>query len=213
MADAAQGAPTGRRLSAPRLIVASHNQGKVREIDDLLRAYGLATVSVADLGLPVPDETSGTFAGNARQKAHAAAQATGEPALSDDSGLEVVALGGEPGVDTALWAGPERDFGVAMEKVEDRLKALGPDVDRSARFVCALCLAWPDGHDETVLGTVSGRLVWPPRGDRGFGFDPVFVPDGHDQTFAEMDPAAKHAMSHRADAFAKLIRTSLGAAP
>jgi XTP/dITP diphosphohydrolase len=185
-----------------RLVVASHNPGKVREIGDLLEPYGVAVVSAGDLGLPEPVEDGATFAENAAIKALAAARAAALPALADDSGLAVTALGGAPGIRSARWAGADKDFALAMRKVED---ALAGHADRSASFVCALCLAWPDGHAETFLGRVSGQLVWPPRGDRGFGYDPVFVPDGHAVTFAEMEPAEKHAMSHRADAFRQLV--------
>ncbi len=185
-----------------RLVVASHNRGKVREIRDLLAPFGIDVVSAGDLALPEPEETGATFAENAAIKALASATAAGGPALADDSGLAVTALGGDPGIYSARWAGPGKDFGVAMRKVED---ALAGQDDRSAHFVCALCLAWPDGHTETFEGRVDGTLVWPPRGTRGFGYDPVFLADGQDITFGEMDPAAKHAMSHRARAFKRLV--------
>lgn len=191
-----------RRFDGDRLIIASHNQGKVREIGALLAPFGIAVESAGDRGLPEPEETGATFVANAEIKALAAATAAGLPALADDSGLAVDALGGEPGIHSARWAGPERDFGAAMAAVNE---ALGDSADRRARFVCVLTLAWHDGHCESFEGTVAGTLVWPPRGDRGFGYDPIFVPDGHDVTFGEMEPAAKHAISHRADAFAKLI--------
>ncbi len=194
-----------RKFEGKRLIVASHNEGKVREIRDLLAPFGVETVSAAELALLEPDETGTTFRANAELKALAAARASGLPALSDDSGLAVAALGGDPGIYSARWAGPEKDFTVAMQKVKDALTALGKDVDRRAKFVCALTLAWPDGHCETFEGEVHGALIWPPRGDKGFGYDPVFMPTGHDITFGEMDPAAKHGMSHRADAFKQLI--------
>jgi XTP/dITP diphosphohydrolase len=189
------------------MVVASHNAGKVREIGDLLAPFGVETVSAGDLGLPEPAETEETFAGNARIKAHAAAAASGLPALADDSGLSVDALGGAPGVHTADWAETPagRDYAAAMRKVWDKLEAAAAPEPRTARFVCCLCLAWPDGHDETFLGTVEGRVVWPPRGERGFGFDPVFVPEGGAESFAEMAPEAKHAISHRADAFRQLV--------
>lgn len=201
-----------RRFRAPRLVVASHNAGKLREIADLLRPFGVAAVSAAELGLPEPEETETTFAGNARLKAHAAAKAAGLPALSDDSGLAVAALDGAPGIHSARWAEtPDgRDFGHAMRRVWDKLEATGAPEPRRATFVCALSLAWPDGHDETFLGTCAGRLVWPPRGDRGFGYDPMFLPEGHAMTFGEMEPERKHAMSHRADAFRKLVAACLG---
>lgn len=191
-----------RRFDGGRLIIASHNIGKVREIGDLLAPFGIAVESAGDRGLLEPEETGATFSANAEIKALAAATATGLPALADDSGLAVDALGGEPGIHSARWAGPERDFGAAMEKVNT---ALGGAADRRARFVCVLTLAWPDGHCESFEGTVQGTLVWPPRGSLGFGYDPIFVPAGHDTTFGEMAPAAKHAISHRADAFARLI--------
>ncbi len=190
-----------RRFAGDRLVIASHNKGKVREIADLLAAYVRAFPSAGDLGLPEPEETETTFVGNAALKARAAAAASSLPALADDSGLVVPALGGAPGIYSARWAGPEKDFAVAMRRVE---RELG-DGDPSAHFVCALALAWPDGHVEAVEGNVYGRLVFPPRGDRGFGYDPIFIPDGHDITFAEMDPDDKHRMSHRADAFAQLV--------
>jgi len=200
-----------RKLSPGRLVIASHNQGKVREIRDLLAPYGIEPVSAGELDLPEPEETGKTFAANALIKAHASA-VSGLPALSDDSGLEVRALGGRPGVYTADWAerqwfeGPEgRDWYLAMGKVEGLLAEQGPDVDRSAAFICTLALVWPDGHEEVFEGRVDGRLTWPPRGTLGFGYDPVFVPQGGMQSFAEIDPVEKHAISHRADAFRKLV--------
>ena len=191
-----------RRFSAPELVIASHNQGKVREIAALLAPFDVAVLSAAALGLDEPEETGDDFAANAGLKARAAARAAAVPALADDSGLVVPALDGAPGIHSARWAGPERDFGHAMERVERSLPA---GAGRTAWFACALALCWPDGHCETVEGRVTGALVWPPRGDRGFGYDPIFVPAGHALTFGEMDPAAKTAMSHRADAFARLI--------
>ena len=201
-----------RRFSDPKLVVASHNPGKVREIGDLLRPFGVETVSAAVLGLPEPEETETSFEGNARLKACAAAQAAGLPALSDDSGLAVEALGGEPGIYAARWAETPkgRDFGHAMRLVWEKLEAARAPEPRRAAFLCALTLAWPDGHDETFLGTCEGRIVWPPRGEKGFGYDPIFVPAGHDITFGEMEPAAKHAMSHRADAFRRLVAACFG---
>ena len=187
---------------AGALVVASHNAGKVREIGDLLAPLGVAVRSAAALGLPEPEETEDSFAGNALLKARAAAGASGLPALADDSGLAVRALGGEPGIHSARWAGPERDFALAMAKVN---RALADAGDRRAAFVCALALASPDGGEAVFEGRVEGRLVWPPRGGRGFGYDPIFVPDGHETSFGEMEPAAKHAISHRARAFAKLL--------
>lgn len=190
-----------------RLVVATHNPGKLGEIEALVAPLGIACVGAGALGLPVPEETETSFAGNALVKARAAARAAGLPALADDSGLCVDALGGEPGVRTADWAetGEGRDWDMAMRKVEERLAALGPDAPRDARFVCALALAWPDGREAVFEGEVRGRLVWPPRGERGFGYDPMFVPEGQDATFGEMDPGLKHRISHRADAFAKLL--------
>jgi XTP/dITP diphosphohydrolase len=195
-----------------RLVVASHNPGKVREIDDLIRPFGLDAVSAGDLGLAEPEETQTTFAGNARLKALAAAKASGLPALSDDSGMEVAALAGAPGVYSARWAGPTKDFRIAMQKVADELTKRGPwqSGEPVASFVCALCLALPDGTSETFEGRVEGRLVWPPRGTRGFGYDPMFLPDGQRLTFGEMDAAAKHAISHRARAFALFTAACLG---
>lgn len=187
-----------------RLIIASHNAGKVREIRDLLTPLGISVTSAAELGLDDPEETGDTFEANAALKARAAASAGGLPALSDDSGLCVNALGGEPGIYSARWAGEPRDFGKAMEKVEAAWAETGSP-DRSAFFVCVLALARPDGAVETYRGDVHGALTWPPRGEKGFGYDPVFVPEGHDRTFGEMDPHAKHAMSHRARAFEKFL--------
>ena len=196
-----------RRFTEKKLVVASHNQGKVREIGDLLRPFGLEVVSAAELNLDEPEETETTFIGNAKLKALAAATVSGLPALSDDSGLAVTALDGDPGLYSARWAGPDRDFNLAMQKVEDKLQEKGATTprERHAQFVCALCLAWPDQHTECFEGRIDGSLVWPPRGDKGFGYDPVFVLDGHDITFGEMDPAKKHDLSHRAVAFAQLV--------
>lgn len=204
---------TGRRFDGPRLVVASHNQGKVREINDLIRPLGIEAISAADLDLPEPEETADSFIGNAEIKALAAATVAGMPALADDSGLAVDALDGDPGIYSARWAGPNKDFAMAMRKVNDAIldieERTGEPQTRRARFVCALCLAWPDGHVETVEGEVVGDLVWPPRGDGGFGYDPVFAPKGHDLTFGEVDQAWKHSVSHRADAFEKLLTTVL----
>jgi len=191
-----------RIFSGGRLVIATHNPGKVREIGALLAPHGAESVSAADLGLAEPEEPGSTFVENARIKAHAAAHASGLPALADDSGLSVAALGGDPGIHSARWAGPDKDFSHAMRRVEE---SLGKSEDRRAQFVCALTLAWPDGHDETFEGQVSGHLVWPPRGERGFGYDPIFVADGYTVTFGEMKPDDKHAISHRADAFKKLV--------
>lgn len=196
-----------RKLEPGKLVIASHNQGKLREIRALLEPFGIEPISASDLGLPEPDETEDSFVGNALIKARASAEGSGMVALADDSGLMVDALDGAPGVYTADWAEtPEgRDWYLAMQKVEDRLQAIGPDANRAAQFVCTLAVVWPDGHQEVFEGKVRGSLTWPPRGTLGFGYDPVFVPDGHDQSFAELDPDKKHAMSHRADAFAKLV--------
>ena len=199
-----------RKLEKGRLVAATHNNGKVRELKDLFEPVGMEVVSAIDLDLPEPEETEQTFSGNALIKARAACEATGAPALSDDSGLEVTALGGMPGVHTAIWAGEPRDFYVAMEKVETLLKEIEA-TDRSARFVSTLAVVWPDGHEEVFEGEVHGQLVWPPRGQKGFGYDPIFIPDGHELTFAEMDPAIKHAMSHRAHAFRLLVEDIFGA--
>ncbi len=187
----------------PRLVIASHNPGKAREIAELLAPYGVEVISAAALGLPEPEEIATTFIGNAELKARAAAARSGLPALADDSGLVVHALDGAPGIHSARWAGPGKDFSVAMTRVQRELQAKSA-TDRRAHFVAALSLCWPDGHCQSFEGRVAGRLVWPPRGGKGFGYDPMFVPDGHDVTFGEMEPAAKHAISHRADAFRKL---------
>jgi len=196
-----------RRFAGGRLVIASHNPGKVREIAALLGPYGAEVISAADLSLPVPDETEDSFHGNAAIKAHAAADASGLPALSDDSGLEIACLGGRPGVHTADWAEtPEgRDFGLAMRRAWDEISASGAPAPHAARFVCCLCLAWPDGHADAFEGEVRGTIAWPPRGDRGFGFDPIFVAEGASRTFAEIAPEEKHAISHRADAFRQLV--------
>lgn len=191
-----------RRFDGGKIIVASHNAGKVREIRDLLAPYEADVTSAADLNLPEPIETGDTFIANAKLKALAAATSANLPALADDSGLSVDALDGAPGIYSARWAGPEKDFTAAMNRIE---KELGQTENRRARFVCALALAWPDGHCEIFEGTVTGALTFPPRGTKGFGYDPIFVPDGHEITFAEMEPAAKHAISHRADAFRQLV--------
>ena len=199
-----------RRFTGARLVVASHNAGKVREIGDLLAPFDVAISSAAARGLPEPEETGTSFAENAELKARAAAASTGEPALADDSGLVVPALGGAPGIHSARWAktAQGRDLVAAMVRLEATLGAGG---DRRAHFAAALSLAWPDGHCETFEGRVDGRLGFPPRGGRGFGYDPVFIPNGHEETFGEMDPAEKHAISHRADAFAKLVAACFGA--
>jgi XTP/dITP diphosphohydrolase len=190
-----------RLFAGGRLVVASHNPGKVEEITALLAPFAIETVSAAALGLPEPEETGDSFEANAALKAHAAAAGSGLPALADDSGLVVPALGGAPGIYSARWAGPAKDFAAAMARVEYELG----DRDRSARFVAVLALAWPDGHAESFRGEVAGRLIWPPRGERGFGYDPIFVPAGDTRTFGEIEPAEKHRISHRAHAFAKLV--------
>lgn len=196
-----------------RLVLASHNPGKLREIAELLAPYGIDVVSAGALGLPEPDETETTFTGNARLKSVAAATASGLPALSDDSGLEVAALGGEPGIYSARWAGSAKDFAHAMRLVEDGLQKAGATApsDRRANFTAVLSLAWPDGTSQEFEGKVFGTLVWPPRGIRGFGYDPMFLPDGHKETFGEMAPEAKHAISHRAVAFTKFVEACLAA--
>lgn len=203
-----------RRLTkGMRLVVASHNKGKLSEIADLIRPFGLDAVSAGALNVSEPEETEPTFAGNARLKALHSARATGLPALSDDSGLEVHDLGGAPGIYSARWAGPTKDFAVAMNKVAGELtsrkawRAPGP----TANFICALCLAWPDGETHVVEGRIDGHLVWPPRGVRGFGYDPMFVADGETETYGEMDPLKKHATSHRARAFALFVRNAIEA--
>jgi XTP/dITP diphosphohydrolase len=193
-----------RKLKPGRLVIASHNPGKVREIEALLGPYGVEPVSAAALDLPEPEETGTTFVMNAELKARAAADLSGLPALADDSGLCVDALGGDPGIFSARWAGETKDFGLAMRLIEDNL-ARTPDAPRDAHFVCALALAWPDGHVEWFEGRVDGTLVWPPRGDHGFGYDPMFLPVGGQETFGEMAPDAKHTISHRADAFRQMV--------
>jgi len=188
-----------------RLVIASHNPGKVAEIEELLRPYGVAAIGAGALGLPEPEETGASFEANAALKARAAAAASGLPALADDSGLVVPALGSAPGIYSARWAGPTKDFRIAMERVH---RELG-DKSRQAHFVAVLALAWPPnqhgGESATFRGEVHGQLTWPPRGERGFGYDPIFVPDGHTMTFGEMAPEDKHHISHRARAFAKLV--------
>ncbi|MGN6374626.1 MAG: RdgB/HAM1 family non-canonical purine NTP pyrophosphatase [Sphingomonas sp.] len=200
-----------RKLAPGKLVIASHNEGKVREIGELLAPYGIETVSAKQLGLPEPEETGTTFVANAELKAQQAADLSGLPALADDSGLCVEALGGEPGIFSARWAQTDngRDFAEAMRRVEAAIAATGPQPGRDAHFVCALALAWPDGHVEWFEGRVDGTLVWPPRGDRGFGYDPMFLPLGRDETFGEMDQAEKHRISHRADAFRQLVAAVL----
>ena len=204
-----------RRLEGGRIVVATHNKGKLAEIRDLLGPYGIDAVSAGELDLPEPEETGETFEANAAIKALAAATASGLPALADDSGLCVAALGGQPGIHSARWAGEDKDFGRAMRNIEE-LVAQGGTGDRRAHFVAALCLAWPDGHTETVRGEVHGTLVWPPRGTLGFGYDPMFLPEGETRTFGEMSAEEKHGLkpgedglSHRARAFALFARRCL----
>ncbi|WP_425092376.1 RdgB/HAM1 family non-canonical purine NTP pyrophosphatase [Tropicimonas sp. S265A] len=201
-----------RTFSGSEILVASHNTGKIEEIAHLLEPFGIKVRAASEFGLDEPEETETTFVGNARIKAHFAAKETGLPALADDSGLSVAALNGDPGVYTADWAetGDGRDFDMAMRKVNDALQATGAAEPWVAKFCCTLVLAWPDGHDEVFPGEIVGRLTWPPRGDQGHGYDPVFIPDGHDITFGEMDRWEKNKMSHRADAFAKLTQAFEG---
>lgn len=204
-----------RRFESDRLVVASHNPGKVREIAELLAPFRVETVSAAELGLPEPEETEDSFEGNARLKAQAAAGAADMPALADDSGLVVEALDGAPGIHSARWAEGEggRDFARAIEKVHEALPELEAHEPYRAAFHCALALAWPDGHAEVFLGEVKGRLVFPPRGEKGFGYDPIFLPDRRDQTFGEMEPDEKHRISHRAHAFRQMIHACFGQWP
>ncbi|HEY8603029.1 RdgB/HAM1 family non-canonical purine NTP pyrophosphatase [Tsuneonella suprasediminis] len=206
-----------RRIGSGKLVIATHNAGKLKEISALLDPYGVECISAGSLGLPEPAETGTTFVENALIKARAAAEASGLVALADDSGLSVTALDGRPGVYTADWAErqwfegePGRDWYMAMGKVEGLLQAEGPDTPRDAWFSCTLALAWPDGEYAVYEGRIDGSLTWPPRGTLGFGYDPVFVPHGREQTFAEIDPAEKHRISHRADAFAKLVADQFG---
>jgi XTP/dITP diphosphohydrolase len=200
-----------RQIDPGRLIIASHNPGKVVEISALILPYNIVPVSAAELNLAEPEETGTSFKANAELKAKAAAIKAGGVALADDSGLMVDALGGAPGIYSARWAGPGKDFGHAMQKIEDLLQEQQAHNQeaRRAHFICALCLAWPDGHVEHFEGRISGTLVWPLRGNRGFGYDPMFQPNGHSITFGEMDPDAKHAMSHRARAFEKMKSSCL----
>ena len=210
------------RALTGQVVIATHNAGKLKEMRELLAPFGVEAVSAGALGLPVPAETGHMFAENAAIKAHAAAKATGLPALSDDSGLCVHALDGAPGLFTADWAGPDKNFPAAMARVERELQKRGA-ADRSAHFVSALVIAWPDGHEELFEGRVFGRVVWPPRGSEGFGYDPLFEPDGHERTFGELTAAEKHgtdwsqdpphALSHRARAFVALARGCLVPSP
>ncbi|RKT32290.1 XTP/dITP diphosphohydrolase [Roseovarius halotolerans] len=201
-----------RKFDGDTLLVATHNAGKLEEIANLIAPFGVTVVGAAEKGLGEPEETETSFLGNARIKAHAAARATGLPALSDDSGIEIDALDGAPGVFTANWAetGKGRDFIMAMGKAHDRLLESGAPQPWRARFCCTLVLAWPDGHDEVFPGTVEGQIVWPMRGHEGHGYDPIFQPEGYEQTFGEMDRWEKNRISHRADAFAKLVQGCFG---
>jgi XTP/dITP diphosphohydrolase len=206
-----------RRIGSGKLVIATHNAGKLKEIAALLAPHGVECISAGSLGLPEPPETGKTFVENALIKARAAAEASGIVSLADDSGLAVAALEGRPGVYTADWAErqwfegpPGRDWYMAMGKVEGMLAALGPDTPRDAQFCCVLALAWPDGEHAVYEGRAAGSLTWPPRGDKGFGYDPVFVPKGYNETFGEIEPEKKHRISHRADAFAKLVAEQFG---
>ena len=192
----------------PKLVIATHNEGKLREIRELLAPHGIECIGAAELGLPEPEEIGNNFVDNAELKAREAADLSGLPALADDSGLSVDALHGMPGIFSARWAEDEagnRDFGRAMERVRREVEAAGEEAGHDAHFTCALSIAWPDGTIESFEGKVHGTLAWPPRGDKGFGYDPIFVANGMDRTFAEIDPAQKHAISHRAEAFRKLV--------
>lgn len=193
-----------RQFAEDQLVIATHNKGKLREIQALFDGFGFRVISAGSLGLAEPEETETSFRGNALLKARPAATAAKLPALADDSGLVVAALDGAPGIYSARWAGPDGNFDKAMQRVHDELTQANAD-DMSAYFVCALALVWPDGEEVCVEGRVTGQISWPPRGKFGFGYDAIFQPTGHSQSFGEMDPAAKHAMSHRADAFAQLI--------
>lgn len=201
-----------RKFSGATLVVATHNHGKLEEITDLLAPFNVAVKGAKELNLTEPEETETTFVGNARIKAHAAARATGLPALSDDSGITIDSLGGAPGVYTADWAETPngRDFVMAMEKTHAALEAANAPFPRRAQFRCTLVLAWPDGHDEVFEGVVPGVIVWPMRGDQGHGYDPIFQPDGYDITFGEMDRWEKNKISHRADAFKKFVAGCFG---
>jgi len=210
---------TSHRPITGKLVIATHNAGKLREMRELLALYGIEAVSAGDLNLPEPEETGASFAENAAIKAHAAAKASGLPAFADDSGLAVDALGGAPGIHSARWAGPDKNFARAMQAIDQMLRDHGATspARRAAQFVSALCIAWPDGHAEHFEATVEGMLVWPPRGEAGFGYDPMFLPEGHDRTFGEMTADEKHGLpprgqglSHRARAFMKLAAACLG---
>lgn len=201
-----------RKFEGDTLLVATHNAGKLGEITEILAPFGVKVVGAGEMNLPEPEETEDTFVGNARIKAHAAAKATGLPALSDDSGITIDALDGAPGVYTADWAETDqgRDFMMAMTRANDEITAVGPDAPRTAQFRCTLVIAWPDGHDEVFEGVMSGQLVWPIRGEHGFGYDPMFQPDGYDITCAQMDPAEKNKISHRGRAVAQFVQGCFG---
>jgi XTP/dITP diphosphohydrolase len=201
-----------RKFAGDKILVATHNAGKLQEITEILAPHGVSVVGAAEMDLPEPEETEDTFVGNARIKAHAAAQATGLPALSDDSGITIDALDGAPGVYTADWAetGSGRDFMIAMTRANDEIIAKGPDAPRSAQFRCTLVLAWPDGHDEVFEGVMPGNLVWPIRGEHGFGYDPMFMPDGYDITCAEMEKEEKNRISHRGRAVQAFLKGCFG---
>jgi XTP/dITP diphosphohydrolase len=201
-----------------KLVIATHNAGKLAEMRELLAPYGIDAISAGELGLPEPEETGTTFRDNARIKAEAAAKVTGLPAFADDSGLAIDALHGDPGIYSARWAGPKKDFHFAMQTIDQKLREIGANTpeQRTGSFVSALCVAWPDGHLEDFEARVDGTLVWPPRGDKGFGYDPMFLPNGHDRTFGEMPSEEKHGLpprgkglSHRARAFMKLAEACL----
>jgi XTP/dITP diphosphohydrolase len=197
-----------RRFAGGTLVIATHNRGKLAEMEDLLRPYGIAATSAGELGLPEPEETGASFEENAALKARAAAMASGRPALADDSGLVVPALGGAPGIYSARWADAAKNFAPAMARVERELRG---KADRRAYFVAVLALAWPDGHVESFRGEVHGSVVFPPRGSLGFGYDPIFLPEGESETFGELDPAARMRVSHRTVAFKKLAASCFGA--
>ena len=197
----------GELKRGDRIVIATHNAGKARELAELLTIVGVETVSAAELGIDEPEETGESFAENATLKAEAAAKSSGLPAVADDSGLEVSALSGAPGIHSARWGGPHKDFALAMERVNRELKASGSN-DRTAKFVCVLAYARPNAETIATRGAIVGTLTWPPRGTRGFGYDPIFVPQGYDQTFGEMEPSLKDSISHRARAFEKLMQAA-----
>jgi|SRR6478672_4884477 len=197
----------GELKRGDRIVIATHNAGKARELAELFAIVGVETVSAAELGIDEPEETGKSFAENATLKAEAAAKSSGLPAVADDSGLEVSALGGAPGIHSARWGGPHKDFALAMERVNRELKASGSN-DRTAKFVCVLAYARPNAETIATRGAIVGTLTWPPRGTRGFGYDPIFVPQGYDQTFGEMEPSLKDSISHRARAFEKLMQAA-----